>query len=108
MYENVSTQLEQLFFPPRLQPICPVESRLTPPSVPEQIPLRTLQYKRGLLHEFRKGNATKEQIRLHNLVQQLPRAIIIGVRKGGTRALLEMLNLHPADRKSTRLNSSHL
>lgn len=27
--------------------------------------------------------------------QQLPKSIIIGVRKGGTRALLEMLNLHP-------------
>lgn len=32
----------------------------------------------------------------HNSTQQrLPGAIIIGVRKGGTRALLEMLNLHP-------------
>lgn len=32
----------------------------------------------------------------HNATQQrLPGAIIIGVRKGGTRALLEMLNLHP-------------
>ncbi|CAL1615680.1 unnamed protein product [Knipowitschia caucasica] len=28
-------------------------------------------------------------------LQRLPGAIIIGVRKGGTRALLEMLNLHP-------------
>ncbi|XP_029446752.1 heparan sulfate glucosamine 3-O-sulfotransferase 1 [Rhinatrema bivittatum] len=28
--------------------------------------------------------------------QQLPHAIIIGVRKGGTRALLEMLSLHPS------------
>ncbi|XP_077377946.1 heparan sulfate (glucosamine) 3-O-sulfotransferase 1-like 2 isoform X2 [Festucalex cinctus] len=28
-------------------------------------------------------------------VQRVPDAIIIGVRKGGTRALLEMLNLHP-------------
>jgi hypothetical protein len=27
--------------------------------------------------------------------QRLPGAVIIGVRKGGTRALLEMLNLHP-------------
>ncbi|KAG7509080.1 heparan sulfate glucosamine 3-O-sulfotransferase 5 [Solea senegalensis] len=85
----------------RLQPICPIENRLTPPE-PEQIPLRTLQFKRGLLHELRKGNATKEQIRLHNLVQQLPRAIIIGVRKGGTRALLEMLNLHPAVVKASQ------
>ena len=28
--------------------------------------------------------------------QRFPQAIIIGVRKGGTRALLDMLNLHPA------------
>ncbi|GCB73500.1 hypothetical protein scyTo_0002579 [Scyliorhinus torazame] len=28
-------------------------------------------------------------------IQRLPHTIIIGVRKGGTRALLEMLNLHP-------------
>ncbi|XP_064209497.1 heparan sulfate (glucosamine) 3-O-sulfotransferase 1-like 2 [Anguilla rostrata] len=39
------------------------------------------------------GNATQ---RLPgNATQRLPGAIIIGVRKGGTRALLEMLNLHP-------------
>lgn len=85
----------------RLQPICSIESRLPPPEH-EQIPLRTLQFKRGLLHELRKGNATKEQIRLHNLLQQLPQAIIIGVRKGGTRALLEMLNLHPAVVKASQ------
>uniref|UniRef100_A0A6J0SHU3 Sulfotransferase n=1 Tax=Pogona vitticeps TaxID=103695 RepID=A0A6J0SHU3_9SAUR len=30
-----------------------------------------------------------------NWKQQLPGSIIIGVRKGGTRALLEMLSLHP-------------
>ncbi|XP_036385801.1 heparan sulfate glucosamine 3-O-sulfotransferase 1-like [Megalops cyprinoides] len=30
-----------------------------------------------------------------NATQRLPGAIIIGARKGGTRALLEMLNLHP-------------
>ncbi|XP_061119796.1 heparan sulfate glucosamine 3-O-sulfotransferase 1-like [Conger conger] len=30
-----------------------------------------------------------------NATQRLPGAIIIGVRKGGTRALLEMLSLHP-------------
>lgn len=29
------------------------------------------------------------------LDRRLPRLLIIGVRKGGTRALLEMLNLHP-------------
>uniref|UniRef100_A0A8C4QXL6 Sulfotransferase n=1 Tax=Eptatretus burgeri TaxID=7764 RepID=A0A8C4QXL6_EPTBU len=33
--------------------------------------------------------------RTEGLRRNLPAAIIIGVRKGGTRALLEMLNLHP-------------
>ncbi|XP_033861263.1 heparan sulfate glucosamine 3-O-sulfotransferase 5 [Acipenser ruthenus] len=85
----------------RLQPICPIEGR-SGSHISEQIPLRTLQFQRGLLHELRKGNAMMEQIRLHNLVQQLPQAIIIGVRKGGTRALLEMLNLHPAVVKASQ------
>ncbi|KAI1241008.1 hypothetical protein IHE44_0009464 [Lamprotornis superbus] len=85
----------------RLQPLCPIDGRFGPRGQ-DEIPLRALQFKRGLLHEFRKGNATKEQIRLHNLVQQLPKAIIIGVRKGGTRALLEMLNLHPAVVKASQ------
>ncbi|XP_059820453.1 heparan sulfate glucosamine 3-O-sulfotransferase 1-like [Hypanus sabinus] len=30
-----------------------------------------------------------------NATRKVPQAIIIGVRKGGTRALLEMINLHP-------------
>ncbi|XP_072916388.1 heparan sulfate glucosamine 3-O-sulfotransferase 1-like [Hemitrygon akajei] len=30
-----------------------------------------------------------------NTTRKVPQAIIIGVRKGGTRALLEMINLHP-------------
>lgn len=85
----------------RFQSVCPIESSFHP-SEPELIPLRSLQFKHGLLHELHKGNATKEQIGLHNLVQQLPRAIIIGVRKGGTRALLEMLNLHPAVIKASQ------
>ncbi|XP_067874517.1 heparan sulfate glucosamine 3-O-sulfotransferase 5 [Heterodontus francisci] len=83
----------------RLQPTCPIEGQF---GDQEQIMLRALQYKRGLSHDLRKGNATKEQIRLHNMVQQLPQAIIIGVRKGGTRALLEMLNLHPAVVKASQ------
>lgn len=98
---TISCVFSPVFSSFRLQPLCPVESRL-PSHEHEQIPLRTLQFKRGLLHELRKGNATKEQIRLHNLLQQLPQAIIIGVRKGGTRALLEMLNLHPAVVKASQ------
>lgn len=37
---------------------------------------------------------SKESIN-NSTSQRIPGAIIIGVRKGGTRALLEMLNLHP-------------
>ncbi|XP_053143308.1 LOW QUALITY PROTEIN: heparan sulfate glucosamine 3-O-sulfotransferase 1-like [Hemicordylus capensis] len=37
----------------------------------------------------------KENIHLNGTFQQLPQTVIIGVRKGGTRALLEMLSLHP-------------
>lgn len=35
------------------------------------------------------------KIRYHHTKRCLPQALIIGVRKGGTRALLEFLNLHP-------------
>ena len=42
------------------------------------------------------SSSTSSSPPLRNATQQrLPGAIIIGVRKGGTRALLEMLNLHP-------------
>ncbi|XP_062926256.1 heparan sulfate glucosamine 3-O-sulfotransferase 5 [Mobula hypostoma] len=83
----------------RLQPACPIEDQF---GDQDQIMLRALQYKRGSSYDLRKGNTTKEQIRLQNTVQQLPQAIIIGVRKGGTRALLEMLNLHPAVVKASQ------
>ncbi|XP_007897831.1 heparan sulfate glucosamine 3-O-sulfotransferase 5 [Callorhinchus milii] len=85
----------------RLQPACPIEGQFGNHDQ-DQIMLRALQSKRGLSHDLRRGNVTKEQIRLHNMVQQLPQAIIIGVRKGGTRALLEMLNLHPAVVKASQ------
>ncbi|XP_051952257.1 heparan sulfate glucosamine 3-O-sulfotransferase 5-like [Xyrauchen texanus] len=86
----------------RQEPICLIDSRLPPASVPGQISLRTLQHKQALRHELHRTNSTREQLRMHHLVQQLPRAIIIGVRKGGTRALLEMLNLHPAVVKASQ------
>lgn len=38
---------------------------------------------------------TGEGAATNGSTQQLPQTIIIGVRKGGTRALLEMLSLHP-------------
>ncbi|XP_017544770.1 heparan sulfate glucosamine 3-O-sulfotransferase 5 [Pygocentrus nattereri] len=81
----------------RLQPMCPVESRAPPAGDPVQFPFPPLQYKRGLLHKLRRSNATTGR-----LIQQLPHAVIIGVRKGGTRALLEMLNLHPAVVKASQ------
>ncbi|TFK05958.1 acetylcholine receptor subunit gamma [Platysternon megacephalum] len=40
-------------------------------------------------------NDLKGNIHFNGSFQQLPQTIIIGVRKGGTRALLEMLSLHP-------------
>ncbi|KAJ3606409.1 hypothetical protein NHX12_025930, partial [Muraenolepis orangiensis] len=88
----------------RLQPTCPLD------DTAGQIPLRSLQSKRGLpLHDLRPANATPppRQHRGGRLLrtparQQLPRAIIVGVRKGGTRALLEMLNLHPAVVKASQ------
>ncbi|XP_072532791.1 heparan sulfate glucosamine 3-O-sulfotransferase 5-like [Salminus brasiliensis] len=81
----------------RLQSVCPVESRPHHARDPVQFPFRPPQYKRGLRQDLRRGNTSKGQ-----LIQQLPHAIIIGVRKGGTRALLEMLNLHPAMVKASQ------
>lgn len=48
--------------------------------------------------------------RLHfpHTQRRLPAAIIIGVRKGGTRALLEMINLHPQVRPILRLGRSKI
>ena len=40
--------------------------------------------------------------------KKLPECIIIGVRKGGTRALLEMLTLHPSIRMASQVNRMHL
>uniref|UniRef100_A0A8D2IRY2 Sulfotransferase n=1 Tax=Varanus komodoensis TaxID=61221 RepID=A0A8D2IRY2_VARKO len=42
-----------------------------------------------------KKNDFKECLSPNGTLQQLPQTVIIGVRKGGTRALLEMLSLHP-------------
>lgn len=43
---------------------------------------------------FRKSEF-RANLSLNGTFQQLPQTVIIGVRKGGTRALLEMLSLHP-------------
>ncbi|NXT17355.1 HS3S1 sulfotransferase, partial [Syrrhaptes paradoxus] len=50
---------------------------------------------RELLKKTSQKNDFKENIHSNGSCRQLPQTIIIGVRKGGTRALLEMLSLHP-------------
>ncbi|XP_028845407.1 heparan sulfate (glucosamine) 3-O-sulfotransferase 1-like1 [Denticeps clupeoides] len=42
------------------------------------------------------GTADPSQAPPPGTSQQMPQSIIIGVRKGGTRALLEMLDIHPS------------
>ncbi|KAK2883756.1 hypothetical protein QQF64_016517 [Cirrhinus molitorella] len=79
----------------RLQLICLIKDRLSPACASGQIPLHALQHKQALRLKLHRRNSTREQLQMHHLIKQLPRAIIIGVRKGGTRALLEMLSLHP-------------
>ena len=37
-----------------------------------------------------------DRIRYKHTKRRFPHSIIVGVRKGGTRALLEFLNLHPS------------
>ncbi|XP_066960473.1 heparan sulfate glucosamine 3-O-sulfotransferase 1-like isoform X2 [Macrobrachium rosenbergii] len=47
-----------------------------------------------------KTEAYPKRLRFRGTQRRLPQALIIGVRKCGTRALLEMLNLHPRVRKN--------
>ncbi|XP_050712534.1 heparan sulfate glucosamine 3-O-sulfotransferase 5-like isoform X2 [Eriocheir sinensis] len=44
--------------------------------------------------------AYRKRLRIRGTQRRLPQALIIGVRKCGTRALLEMLNLHPHIQKN--------
>ncbi|XP_023222674.1 heparan sulfate glucosamine 3-O-sulfotransferase 5-like isoform X1 [Centruroides sculpturatus] len=44
---------------------------------------------------------SRDHVRFPRTKRRLPQCIIIGVRKGGTRALLEFLNIHPAIQKAT-------
>ncbi|XP_076463337.1 heparan sulfate glucosamine 3-O-sulfotransferase 1-like [Babylonia areolata] len=50
---------------------------------------------RKLLEDQEKGRLALVNVTRAGLTQRLPSAIIIGVRKCGTRALLEFLDLHP-------------
>ncbi|GIY66876.1 heparan sulfate glucosamine 3-O-sulfotransferase 5 [Caerostris darwini] len=43
----------------------------------------------------------RERVRFPRTKRRLPQCIIIGVRKCGTRALLEFLNLHPSIQKAS-------
>lgn len=70
--------------------VCPTENTSCPPDV-------SVWHKQDAVYERHRGGVSRGR-----LVQQLPHAIIIGVRKGGTRALLEMLNLHPAVVKASQ------
>ncbi|CAM4694562.1 unnamed protein product [Leuciscus chuanchicus] len=79
----------------RLQLICPIKVRMPPAGVSWETPLHTFQHKHTHRLKLHRTNSTREKLHMHLLIKQLPRAIIIGVRKGGTRALLEMLSLHP-------------
>ncbi|XP_058248265.1 heparan sulfate glucosamine 3-O-sulfotransferase 5-like isoform X2 [Hemibagrus wyckioides] len=74
----------------RVQVVCPTENMTCAAGV-------SVQHEQGVLYVQRRGGVTRG-----HLVQQLPHAIIIGVRKGGTRALLEMLSLHPAVVKASQ------
>nr|XP_033796309.1 heparan sulfate glucosamine 3-O-sulfotransferase 1-like [Geotrypetes seraphini] len=55
--------------------------------------LETLKSEVGLLSN--KSEHYSAQVRPPGTSRQIPQTIIIGVRKGGTRALLEMLDIHP-------------
>ncbi|XP_005999892.1 heparan sulfate glucosamine 3-O-sulfotransferase 1-like [Latimeria chalumnae] len=67
------------------------------PAAPEQLSntaaLETLKTQVGLL--MNKTEHYSIQVKPAGTNRRIPQTIIIGVRKGGTRALLEMLDIHP-------------
>uniref|UniRef100_UPI00398E51F2 heparan sulfate glucosamine 3-O-sulfotransferase 1-like n=1 Tax=Pristiophorus japonicus TaxID=55135 RepID=UPI00398E51F2 len=58
-----------------------------------EVPFPTLRY--VLQNNLSNHTVFQPTVFANGTIQRLPQTIIIGVRKGGTRALLEMLNLHP-------------
>uniref|UniRef100_A0A8C5E4K6 Sulfotransferase n=1 Tax=Gouania willdenowi TaxID=441366 RepID=A0A8C5E4K6_GOUWI len=63
---------------------------------PDVVCLKELRTRHSTLSFSSSSSRSSSSSSSYNKTQQrLPGAIIIGVRKGGTRALLEMLNLHP-------------
>ncbi|XP_041122680.1 heparan sulfate glucosamine 3-O-sulfotransferase 1-like [Polyodon spathula] len=73
-----------------------------PPSVPSRPTVndeagassKTVDYEQRSASSIQ--NETQSAVHPNGTRQQLPQTIIIGVRKGGTRALIEMLSLHPS------------
>ncbi|KFQ45793.1 Heparan sulfate glucosamine 3-O-sulfotransferase 1, partial [Nestor notabilis] len=65
------------------------------PAINSKAETSSQSVQRELLKKTSQKNDFKENIHSNGSCRQLPHTIIIGVRKGGTRALLEMLSLHP-------------
>lgn len=77
--------------------ISDVESKHTKVSKLQMVSLWTGNNSvKGNAGSFRKYQILRQQGLMPS--KQLPTALIIGVKKGGTRALLEFLRLHPAIR----------
>ncbi|NXP50277.1 HS3S1 sulfotransferase, partial [Heliornis fulica] len=74
-----------------------VQPQIVPsrPAINSNAETTSQSVQRVLLKKTSQKNDFKENIHSNGSYQQLPQTIIIGVRKGGTRALLEMLSLHP-------------
>uniref|UniRef100_A0A8C4Y725 Sulfotransferase n=1 Tax=Gopherus evgoodei TaxID=1825980 RepID=A0A8C4Y725_9SAUR len=65
------------------------------PTVISKAEATSQSVQKELLKKTVLKNDFKGNIHFNGSCQRLPQTIIIGVRKGGTRALLEMLSLHP-------------
>ncbi|NXN93127.1 HS3S1 sulfotransferase, partial [Rhinopomastus cyanomelas] len=74
-----------------------VQPQIVPsrPAINSKAETTSQSVQRELLKKPSQKNYFKENVHSNGSCQQLPHTIIIGVRKGGTRALLEMLSLHP-------------
>uniref|UniRef100_UPI00358EFA2F heparan sulfate glucosamine 3-O-sulfotransferase 1-like isoform X2 n=1 Tax=Myxine glutinosa TaxID=7769 RepID=UPI00358EFA2F len=73
-----------------------VQSAFRNASTPLSSPHDDRRPLRAGKHGHRRGRWWRAMARDPSLSPRFPRAIIIGVRKGGTRALLEMLSMHPS------------
>ncbi|NXY41339.1 HS3S1 sulfotransferase, partial [Ceuthmochares aereus] len=73
-----------------------VQPQIVPsrPAINSKAEASSQSLQRELLKKTPQKNDFKENIHSNGSCRHLPQTIIIGVRKGGTRALLEMLSLH--------------